>query len=136
LQQRRALLLAQLVILAAGYGQRERATKAMAELEQNPELWESDFHGGAVARARAEFAVLEGKPDEAIASMRDAIRHWQAARATLNQATCRFRLAQLLADEGEIASALLELDAAQSSFVSMRAPMRVKACDELGNSLS
>jgi DNA-binding winged helix-turn-helix (wHTH) protein/predicted negative regulator of RcsB-dependent stress response len=136
LQQRRALLLAQLVILAAGYGQRERATKAMAELEQNPELWESDFHGGAVARARAEFAVLEGKPDEAIASMRDAIRHWQAARATLNQATCRFRLAQLLADEGEIASALLELDAAQSSFVSMRAPMRVKACDELRNSLS
>jgi DNA-binding winged helix-turn-helix (wHTH) protein/ATP/maltotriose-dependent transcriptional regulator MalT len=136
LRQRRALLLAQLAIIAAQHGQRERATQAIAELRQNPELWESEFHGGAVARAQAEVSVLEGRPDEAVASMRDAIRHWQAARATLNQATCRFRLAQLLAEEGDTASALLELDAARSGFESMRAPTRVQACDELRASLA
>lgn len=136
LRQRRALLLAQLVVIAAGHGDRDRALEAMKELGQNPKLWESDFHGGAVARARAEIAVLEGNPGDAILAMRDAIRHWQAARATLNQAICRFRLAQLLTDEGEIASARLEIDAAQSGFESMLAPTRVKACAELRLSLS
>jgi len=131
LRQRRALLLAQLVIIASQHGQRACAIEAMAELRQNPDLWQSEFHGGAVARAQAEVALLEGQPGEAVACMRDAIRHWQAAHATLNQATCRLRLAQLLADEGDIVGAQLELDTAQSAFETMRAPMRVQACQDL-----
>jgi DNA-binding winged helix-turn-helix (wHTH) protein/ATP/maltotriose-dependent transcriptional regulator MalT len=136
LRQRRALLLAQLVIIAAQHGDRDRAVRAMEELRQNPGLWESDFHGGAVARARAELAVLQCKPDEAVMTMRDAIRHWQSARATLQQATCRLRLAQLLANQGDIAGALLELDAAQSSYEAMLAPRRAETCAQLRESLS
>lgn len=135
LRQRRGLLLAQLVIIAAQNEERDLARQIMSELERHTELWVSDFHGGAVARARAELALLEGKPGEAFAALREATRNWQAARAGLHQAACRFRLAQLLAQERDSAGALLELDAAQSVFESMRAPARVEACRALRESL-
>lgn len=128
LQQRRGLLLAVLVIIAAQNGQLDRAREAMEELHRRPELWASDFHGGAVSCARAELAALEGRTGEAVTAMREAIRSWQAARAGLRQANCRFRLAQLLADEGDAAGARLELDAAEAAFHALQAPAHVKAC--------
>jgi tetratricopeptide (TPR) repeat protein len=135
LRQRRGLLLAVFVIIAAQNGEEEHARWAMRELERHPELWKSEFHNGAVARARAELACLEGQTDRAVSSMRDAIRSWQAARAGLNLATCRLRLAQFLAEHGDVGGALLELDAAESCFESGLAPARVRACRELRRSL-
>jgi DNA-binding winged helix-turn-helix (wHTH) protein len=128
LRQRRGLLLALLVVIAARHGDRGRAVAAMAELERHPELWAGEYNNGAVARARAELAVLEGRLDAAIAAMREAVRSWQAARAGLNQAICRLRLAELLGDAGDLAGASLELDAAESSFDAQRAPRRAEAC--------
>jgi DNA-binding winged helix-turn-helix (wHTH) protein len=136
LRQRRGLLLAMLVIIGARHGEREHAEAAMEELDRRPELWSSEYTNAAVARARAELAVLDGCPKEAVASMRKAIRSWQAAHASLNQANCRLRLAELLAAEGDMAAASLELDAAESSFYALRAPMRLAACSELRGSLT
>jgi len=136
LQQRRGVLLAALVVIAAQASAHERASEAMAELEKRPELCTSDFHCGAAARARAEFALLEGRPDEAVAAMREAIHYWQAARAGLHLASCRLRLAQFLAAEGDVASARLELDAAETGFAAMQAPERVRICRELRGTLS
>lgn len=135
LRQRRGLLLAVFVVIAAQQGDREQARWAMQELEKYPELWATEFHNGAVARARAELALLDGDLDSAIALMRDAIRSWHGARAGLNLATCRMRLAQLLAAQGDITGAMLEFDAAESCFDSQQAPARVQACRELRQSL-
>jgi DNA-binding winged helix-turn-helix (wHTH) protein len=135
LRQRRGLLLAVFVVIACQNGDDEQARWAMHELDKHPELWESEFHNGAVARARAEVALLDNDTDVAVARMRDAIRSWQTARAGLNLATCRLRLAQLLAEQDDITGATLELDAAESCFESRQAPARVEACQDLRHSL-
>jgi len=80
--------------------------------------------------------VSDGRPTEAVTAMREAIRSWQAAHAHLNTAICRFRLAQLLADEGDIAGAEMELDSASASFDTLSAPLRAKACFEFRDSLA
>jgi len=134
-QQRRGLVLAHLVIIAARAGDRTRARQAMEELESNPDLWSSDYHGAAVARARAELAALEGDLDEAVTVMLGAIRKWRAARASLNLANCRFRLAELLAQQGDAPGAILEVDAARSCFEAMGAPGRSRACEALREAL-
>ncbi|MGD2167745.1 MAG: winged helix-turn-helix domain-containing protein [Gammaproteobacteria bacterium] len=136
LRQRRGLLLAILAIIAARAGDRDHAAIAIGELDRHPELWTSEHNNGAVARARAELAVLDGKLAEAFTAMREAIRSWQAAHAGLNTAICRFRLAQLLADDGDVDGALLELDAAQASFDTLQAPLRARRCSELRSALT
>jgi len=134
-QQRRGLLLAQLVIIAARAGDRARAKRAMDELESSPGLWASDYHGAAVARARAELAALEGNLGGAVTIMRETIRSWRAARATLNLANCRFRLAEWLAQQGDVPGAILEVDAAYSCFEAMGAPERLRACERFREAL-
>ncbi len=135
LRQRRGLLLATLAKIAARHGHREHAVSGIEELDSHRELWESEHHNAAVAEARAELAVLEGDTRQAAVSMREAVASWQAANANLNQAACRFRLAQLLADDGDVRGALLELEAAQSCFTAMHAPERAKACARFADSL-
>ncbi|HMB73930.1 MAG TPA: hypothetical protein VKQ06_10190, partial [Gammaproteobacteria bacterium] len=132
----RGMLLATLGIIAARHGDRDRAVGAIRELDRHPELWTSEHNSGAVMRARAELAVLDGKPLEAITAMREAIRSWQAANANLNQAICRFRLGQLLAGEGDIPGALLEVDAAEAAFGMLHAPKRARMCAEVRRSLA
>ncbi|WP_405232476.1 winged helix-turn-helix domain-containing protein [Lentisalinibacter salinarum] len=136
MRQRRGLLLAVFVIIAAQHGDEDAARWAMEELEQHPELWVTAFHNGAVARARAELAALGGDTGRAVAEMRDAVRCWQAARAGLNLATCRLRLARLLAASGDAAGARLELEAAESCFREFRAPARAAECAVLRKSLA
>ncbi|MGD8808161.1 MAG: hypothetical protein PVG24_01080, partial [Gammaproteobacteria bacterium] len=136
LRQRRGLLLATLAKIAARHGYREHALSAIDELDNHRELWESEHHNAAVAEARAELAALEGNTRDAATSLREAIASWQAAKANLNQAACRFRLAQLLADEGDVAGARFELDAAKSCFDVMQAPARAATCAQLGGSLA
>jgi len=135
LRQRRGLMLAVFVVIAAQRGDGEQARWALQELEDHPELWASEYHNGAVARARAEVALLDEDTDTAISHMRDAIRSWQAARAGLHLATCRMRLAELLAAQEDVAGATLELDAAESCFDSREAPARVQECQVLRQSL-
>jgi ATP/maltotriose-dependent transcriptional regulator MalT len=86
----------------------------VAELEEHPEFWASDFTNAAVARARAELATAEGNLCEGITAMRDAIDSWRAAGAESNQSSCRFMLAEILAAEGDVTAATLELDTAQA----------------------
>jgi len=135
LQQRRGLLLAALVIIAATHGDNSCAEEFMVELENHPELWASDFTNGAVARARAELATSTGRLREGISAMREAIGSWRAAGAELNQALCRFRLAQLLAAEGDVTAAVLELDVAESSFERLGAAGRSRQCAEFRHSI-
>jgi DNA-binding winged helix-turn-helix (wHTH) protein len=136
LRQRRGLLLAVMVIIAARSGDRDRAADAMAEIDRHPQLWASEYNTGAIASARAELAILDRHFGAAVAAMREAIRGWHAARAGLNVAMCRLRLAELLGQEGDTAAALLELDAAQASFDALNAPVRAAACLRLRRSLA
>lgn len=128
LRQRRGVLLASLAIIAARAGERSHAVNALAELDRHPEYWTSEYNNGAVARARAELAHLEGNSNDAVTAMREAIRSWQAARAGLNTAICRFRLSQILAEQGDDAGALLELDSASAAFDALQAPLRAEKC--------
>ena len=68
--------------------------------------------------------------------MRQAIRSWQGANASLNTAVCRFRLAQILAQDADVAGALLELDLAETAFDALEAPLRARACADLRRGLA
>ena len=135
LQHRRGLLLARLAIIAARHGDVEEARKALAELDARPGLWSSDSHGAVVSQARAELAAREDDLPRAVMRMREAVRQWQAVASGLSLAVARLRLAQLLAEDGDVAAAMLELDAARSCFEATDAPARVRECSALRRSL-
>ncbi len=130
-QQRRALLLANLVIVDLAANDLGGAKVAMAELDARPELYGTEAHHGTVLRARAELAVHEGRIDAAAAHLREAIQAWQAVGSPLNVALLRLRLAQLLVAQGKHHSAELERLSAESAFRNMGAGGLLGRCEAL-----
>lgn len=131
LRQRRALLLAELTVIAARDGDLEHARSALEELEGHPDLWESDYHQAAVAHARSEILFAENHLEAAVEALRQAIAHWQSSGSRLNLANGQLRLAEFLIRRELHTGAALELDAAEAAFIAMDAPARVAACQEL-----
>ena len=114
--QRRGLLLAHLAIAAAQAGDAERAGRVLLDLEAQPELYATPGLAATRSRARAEVALAGERRDEAITGFREGVRQWQEIGAPLNSAALRLRLAELLAADGDLDGAELEVGAAEASF--------------------
>jgi tetratricopeptide (TPR) repeat protein len=114
--QRRAVLLAQLVVVAVEAGKMERARSALAELDADPDLWASPAIEALVIRARAEVAFSEGRHTEAIGALRRAAELWQEVDSPLAVGSIRIRLAELLRADNDPETADLELAAAKRAF--------------------
>jgi tetratricopeptide (TPR) repeat protein len=111
--QRRAILLAHLVVVALAAGETERARAALAELDADPDLWAPPANEALVARARAELAWSEGRRTEAVAALRRAAELWQRVGAPVAVGSVRLRLSELLRADGDPETADLELAAAE-----------------------
>lgn len=114
--QRRAVLLAHLVVVAVAAQDNERAVAALAELDGNAELTGSPATEALVLRARAELAFSEGRPTAAIGALRRAAELWQEVGSPLAVGSLRIRLAELLRADGDPETANLELAAAERAF--------------------
>lgn len=114
--QRRAVLLAHLVVVAVAAGDKERATAALAELDGSPGLTGSPAIEALALRARAELAFSEGRSTEAIGALRRAAELWQEVGSPLAVGSLRIRLAELLRADGDPETANLELTAAERAF--------------------
>lgn len=113
-QERRALLLAHMVVVATVAGDPDRARQAMAELDDNPGLWANPAQSAAVDRARAELHAAEGRKTEALDSLRAARKKWEDVNSPWNVASTRLRTAELFLETGDRDAAELEKSAAVS----------------------
>ncbi|HMB69586.1 MAG TPA: winged helix-turn-helix domain-containing protein [bacterium] len=126
--QRRRLLLAALARVEAAAGQPERARAAIREAEGAEDRDLSPAQRGALDRARGELAFAEGRTDEAIATLRTAVRLWQELNCPMEVAALRFRMAELLHASGDDEGAELELAAAEEALRRTDAEGRREAC--------
>jgi DNA-binding winged helix-turn-helix (wHTH) protein/Tfp pilus assembly protein PilF len=115
-RQRRGILLANLALVAAYVGDRERAATALAELDDSPDLAQPPLVAATTAQARGELRWCEGRLREAAAHLREAARLWHELQSPLNGAGCRLRLAGCLAADGDRDGAELERAAAEATF--------------------
>jgi tetratricopeptide (TPR) repeat protein len=112
-RQRRRLLNAALARAAAMAGDTKRARAALdaAMLVEDGDITPAQH--GALERARGELAAAEGHPEEAVRTLRAALRFWRDIGATLEIAPLHERLADLLHASGDAAGAALELETAE-----------------------
>lgn len=134
-QQKRGLLLANLIIVCIAAHDLKRARSALVELDARPELYATDALTAVVLRARAELAQAEGNGLGAIAGYRQAIQHWQAVGSPLNIAIVRLLLAKLHIKLGNIHAGELELVAAEKCFRNAGTAALLKNCIELKQQL-
>ena len=113
-RQKRALLLTELVNLAARGGELEAARAAMAELDAAPDLWSTPGGRAMVHQSRGELALAEGEPGAAARHLRAAVQAWRELPSPCNLARVRVRLARALAEAGDADGADLELSAAEA----------------------
>jgi DNA-binding winged helix-turn-helix (wHTH) protein len=134
-RSRRGRALCSLIIAASRAGRKSEARQALAELERVPELTSTPGLQTLALAARAEFAAVEGHASEAISLLREAIRAWVQMEATLATGRGRWRLAELLAAQGDHEFARLELKAAEALFEESGADPLVKKVRAMQKSL-
>ncbi len=126
--ERRGLLLADLVIVAAAAGELERGRAALDELDRRPELWSGTAVEAVVQRARGEIEYREGQLDRASSALVNAVKLWRDAGSPLNAAAAQLRLAEIWIEAGEPAQAELELSAAQTTFAKLGVAAMLDRC--------
>lgn len=115
-RQRRGFLLAHLAIAAVEAGAIGRAGEALDELDDHPELWETDAVGAVVSQARGRLALAEGRPTEAAMHLRTALSTWRELGSPCRMAAVRLMLASALDAAGDFEGARLEIDAAEATY--------------------
>lgn len=128
---RRGTLLAYYAIIASALGETEAARAALQEIEERPDLVSSSALRALVLRANGELAAAQQQPQKAISQLRSAIRAWEQIDARLPAAQVRCRLADVLAAEGEMESAMQELTTAAKLFQEAGAHGLVRQCQKL-----
>lgn len=129
--QRRGSMLAVLARVAAMNGQRERAQRALSQLEAAPQLSESHASLAELCRARGELAWIDGDLAEAERALRASVTHWLEVAAPLHAAEVRARLCELLLEASDPTAAELELGAAEETYQRVRAEPLLERCRAL-----
>lgn len=114
--QRRTLLLANLVIIAANEGHLSLAKETMGELESTGDFSKIPALNALYLRAKAEIAFQESRIGEGVLSLRQAIAIWQELSSPLNVADLRLRLAEFYIEDADFYGAELEVATAESIY--------------------
>ena len=134
--QKRGLLLGHLAAVAAAAGDRDRAHRALEELDEHPDLWQTAGAAAHVCRARGELALVEGRTSEAVSALRESVRRWSEIPSPCHAAAVRLRLAEALAADGDAPAAELELTSAEAAFTGACAEPLVAECRKLRRALT
>jgi class 3 adenylate cyclase len=94
----------------------DEARAATEELEATAAKYGTVALEAGGAHARGSLHLSEGKPAEAVRSLRGALRLWREIDLPYEAARTRLRLAEAYRAEGDLDSALLELRSARSAF--------------------
>jgi len=127
-RQRRRLLLAALARAASLAGDPARARDALTRADAIEDGEITPVQHATLERARGELAAAEGRTDEAIRSLRSALRSWRELGTPLEIAALHERIAELLRASGDPVSAALESEAAEGLWRKAGALARAEAC--------
>jgi tetratricopeptide (TPR) repeat protein len=109
--QRKGLMLATLAKVAAQTGRNERATEIINYLETQPGRWPMPSIRALTAEAKAALMIDRKQIGEAIRELETACNLWMSVDAVISCAEARLLLARLFTEQGDLASAQLELKA-------------------------
>jgi class 3 adenylate cyclase len=112
----RARLLSGAVEVDLAVGNLEAAREDVEELEVAAGRFGSTALAAAAAAARGQVALAEGKPADAIRSLRRAVQLWTEIELPYEAARARVDLGRAYRADGDDVEAELELRAAQSAF--------------------
>jgi len=114
--QRRTVLLAHLIIIAAIEGDLALARHNMALLESIGDFHDIPALEALYSRAKAEIAFLAREIEEAILLLRHAIALWQELSTPLNVAEYRLRLAEFYIAASDHSDAEWEVSTAEAIY--------------------
>ena len=117
------------IMLAAG--EIDEARTAAQELAATAAAVKTDLLGAMAAHAQAAVAAAEGRPQAALAPLREALQAWQAAGAPYIVARLRVLLARTCRDCGDADAAAFELGHARVVFADLGAAPDIAALDAL-----
>jgi class 3 adenylate cyclase len=112
----RARLLPALVEVALEGGDLDTAQAAAEELEAIAARFSTEALRATAGSARAKLFLARGEVRSAAREARQVLRLWHSVDAPYEVAQARMILARAYAGEGNVESAILELDAAVSTF--------------------
>lgn len=118
---RRAWLCAACVEISLAAGLLDAARLSCDELQAAAENFESSVLSACAAQGDGAVLLHEGKPEQAVRSLRLAGLRWQKLGAPYESARVRVLLAQAYEAVGDRSAANLELDAAEQVFQSLGA---------------
>jgi class 3 adenylate cyclase len=119
----RALLLPAQVKIALAAGEVDLARAALAELEEAASQCRTASISASTSVGRGAVALAEGRPDDAIGTLREGWRLWCDLGARFDAAEVRTMLAQGYALTGDEAGARLELEGALATFADLGAAL-------------
>jgi ATP/maltotriose-dependent transcriptional regulator MalT len=118
--ERARLCIAQ-VEVALATGDLTTAQAAVSELEHTAVTYSSPGLHAAATGARGSLLLAQGQASEALVQLRDACRRWQAIEAPYEAAKIRLLLADAYHNLADDDAAVLELDAAEVTFLRLGA---------------
>jgi hypothetical protein len=129
--ERRGQNLAFIVIIAAQSGNTDLAEKTLAQLDDNPGLWETGSVSGFVNRARGELAIAQNEPARACQHLQSAMDQLISFELPVEAAMTRLRFAKALLMNNDPEGAQMEVATARRVFLDSHATYYAKLCDEL-----
>jgi class 3 adenylate cyclase len=130
-QESRVLLLPAQVTVALAAGDLDVARSALAELDEAAAQCSATAVFASASAARGALALAEGRPNDAVAPLREAWRQWCELAAPFDGAQTRALLGQAFAQTGDLAAAGLELEGAQATFAALGAPLEERRVERL-----
>ncbi|MCA1832149.1 MAG: adenylate/guanylate cyclase domain-containing protein [Actinomycetota bacterium] len=127
----RARLLPAFVEISLVSGNLEAAKSATEELESIASTYDASALQAAAHYARGAVLLVEANATEAVRTLRRAVAHWQNIDAPYEAARTKTLLAQAIKAQGDIEGALLELEAARSTFERLGAIPDLRRTEEL-----
>ena len=114
--EEQGLVLPAAVTIALAAGDLDAANERLARLEMRAAASGTTAFAAALAGARGEIFLAEGRLADAIRELRTACRMWSEESAPFETAQTRVVLARAFSEEGSTADADLELEAALATF--------------------
>lgn len=128
----RALLLPVQVEVALAAEDVERARAAASELASLADDYPTVAMQAAATESRGRVQLASGEAEEAVRSLKAALRRWAEVKAPYDLARVRIVLAEAYRATGDEAAALEELDAARDALARLGARLELQRAIALG----
>lgn len=127
----RARLLPAAVEIAVAAGEIDSASGWALELEQIAEKYGTEVLRASAFVAKGQVNLASGSPEEAEKHLRQALRLWREVEIPYETARTLLLIGEAIARQGDVDSAVLEIESARETFLRLKAAPDVTKADSL-----